>query len=84
MPEYVGGWQSRKLTVHGEPIADVVARIRPWYSGTIVLIDDTLGARRVTGVYDLRDPRTALEALVSPYGGAVTQVTPWGLLISGG
>lgn len=83
-PEFVGGWRSGTLTVRGEPIAAVVAQIRPWFAGKIVLLDDALGARRVTGVYNLRDPRTALEALVSPYGGAVTQVTPWGLLISGG
>lgn len=83
-PDFVGGWRSGTLTVRGEPIAAVVARIRPWFVGKIVLLDDALGARRVTGVYDLRNPRTALEALVSPYGGAVTQVTPWGLLISGG
>lgn len=82
--DFVGAWSSGRLMVRGQPIAAVVERIRPWFAGKIVLLDSTLGARRVTGVYDLHDPGAALEALVSPYGGTVTQVTPWALVISGG
>lgn len=83
-PDFVGDWWSGRLMIRGQTIAEVVDRIRPWFAGKIVLLDGTLSERRVTGVYDPRDPGTALEALVSPYGGTVTRVTPWALLVSGG
>lgn len=83
-PDLVGDWWSGRLMVRGQSIAEVIDQIRPWFSGTVVLLNGALGERRVTGVYDPRNPATALEALVSPYGGRVTRVTPWALIVSAG
>lgn len=83
-PDFVGGGRFGRLMVRGQSIAEVIDRMRPWFSGTVVLLNGALGERRVTGVYDPRNPATALEALVSPYGGKVIRVTPWALIVSGG
>jgi ferric-dicitrate binding protein FerR (iron transport regulator) len=37
----------------------------------------------VTGVFDLRDPAAALRALLQPFGGRITAITPDLLLVEG-
>jgi len=73
-----------RLAVRNRPVAEVVARLRPWFSGRIVIADGEAGDRPVTGVFDLTDPAGALEALVGPQGGRVTRITPWLLVVTGG
>jgi transmembrane sensor len=63
-------------------IAAVVSRIGRWHTGSIVLADPDLGARQVSGVFDLGQPLRALEAVVHPYGGKVRQIAPWVTIIS--
>lgn len=82
-PDLVGGWRDRALMAEDRPIASVIDEIRPWYGGRIVLADQTLAAARVTGVYDLDDPATALMMIVRPYGGRVLRITPWLLVVTG-
>ncbi|MFZ5781180.1 MAG: FecR family protein [Pseudomonadota bacterium] len=76
--------QDGRLAVRNRPVAEVVARLRPWFSGRIVIADGDVGHRPVTGVFDLTDPAGALEALVAPQGGRVTRVTPWLLIVTKG
>ena len=84
MPSLVGAWRDGRLAVQNQSMAEVIAALRPWYSGMIVVQSDTLAGHRVTGVYDLRDPAGAMTALASAYGGHVTRITPWLMILSDG
>ncbi|MCH2396215.1 hypothetical protein [Oceanibaculum sp.] len=59
-------------------------RLRRYHRGLILLNDSDLAARKVTGVYDLTDPASALAAILRPHGGTVTQITPYLLILSRG
>ncbi|KAB0547271.1 FecR family protein [Pseudomonas argentinensis] len=70
-------WQQGRLVVRDARIADVLDELRPYLPGKLALRDDRLGAKRITGVYDLRDPDAALRAILQPYQGQVSTWTPW-------
>lgn len=80
--DLIGAWRDGQLTVQDRPMSEVIEALRPWYRGLIVVRSDALAQRRVTGVYDLRDPAGAMEALTKAYGGRVTRITPWVLVLS--
>ncbi len=63
-------------------IGDVVAMLGRYHRGMIVLRDETLAARRVTGVYDLADPVAALRTAIKPHAGVVDAYTPYVLVVS--
>jgi len=69
--EDVGGWRQRRLFVVDAAIADVIATLRRYDDHGIVLTSEALGARRVTGAYDLSTPERALNNLVEPHQGKV-------------
>lgn len=71
-----------RLSVRNRPVAEVVDRLRPWFSGRIVIVDDSIGRQPVTGVFDVANPAAALEVVVGPQGGRVIRVTPWLLVVS--
>ena len=82
-PARMGAWRDGRLIVHGARLAEVVATIDRYYPGTIMLIDRALRERRVTGVFDLKNPHQALRSLLSPYAAAPRKLTPWHTLVSG-
>ncbi|RDD69895.1 FecR family protein [Paracoccus versutus] len=71
----IGAWRDDFLIARDEPLASVAARIARWLPGKVVIASPSLGARRISGIYDLRDPLAALQAAVRPTGGQVRQVT---------
>lgn len=73
----IAGWVQGKLFVKNRPIGEVLRDLRPWYSGYIVIRGSGLQTRRVTGIYDLRHPDTALSALSKAHPLSVQQLTPW-------
>lgn len=75
--EAMATWRDGKLFVQDVPIATVVAALQRYHSAWITVASGELGARRVTGLYDLSDPDRALDALVSPYGARVHHVSPY-------
>ena len=81
--ELIGAWRDEQLAVQDRSVEDVVAALRPWYRGVIIVRPGSHAQRRVTGVYNLRDTVGAMEALTKAHGGRVTQVTPWILILSG-
>lgn len=84
-PDQIAAWLNGQLIARDRPVAEVVDELRAYYDGVIVLTSDTLGRRRVTGVYDLRDPVEALRALARAHQGvAVHRISPWLLVVSGG
>ncbi|MEE4450546.1 FecR family protein [Novosphingobium resinovorum] len=80
--DLIGAWRDGQLAVQDKPMSEVIEALRPWYGGMIVVRSDTLAQRRVTGVYDLRNPAGAMTALAKAYGGHVRQITPWLLILS--
>lgn len=73
-----GSWRRHRLFVDGATVGDVIAHLRRYNAGWIVVTDGNLLRQRVTGLYDLRDPVEALRVLVGPFG---TQVRSMPLLI---
>lgn len=70
-------WRNNRLQADAEPIASLVERIAPWLPGRVVLASPALGRQRVSGVFDLSNPLSALRAVVWPHGGGrVRQIGP--------
>lgn len=80
--DLAGIWQSGSVIIRGRTVADAIEELRPWYEGQIILANDGVGAKRVTGIYRLSDPEEALRALVEPHGGTITRITPWLMIVS--
>ncbi|NPD17029.1 DUF4880 domain-containing protein [Xinfangfangia sp. D13-10-4-6] len=81
-PEQIASWRSGMLIAENEAVSALVARIARWQDGHVVLADPWLGSRAVSGVFDLNDPFSALEAVVRPFGAKVRKVTPFLIVIS--
>ena len=75
-PGDMATWRRGELLVVDASVAEVVESIQRYHSGWIVIANDGLAARRVNGIYDLRNPDEALRALVHPVGGQVHEITP--------
>ncbi|MEB2847347.1 DUF4974 domain-containing protein [Rhizobiales bacterium RZME27] len=73
----IAAWRDGKLFVQDVPISTVVAELQRYHASWITIASGELGARRITGLYDLSDPDRALDALVSPYGAKVHHVSPY-------
>jgi transmembrane sensor len=80
--EEAGAWLRGELVARDAPIADVVDALRPYFAGAILVPDDALAQRRVTGLYDLGDPAATLRAVALTQGAKVRQITPWILVLS--
>ena len=83
-PHRAGQWRDGILTVETRPVRVVAAEIARWHRGRVVVLDDALGNRPVSGVFDLTQPEAALRAMLQPFGGRVRTVTPWLALLDVG
>ncbi len=81
-PSEVAAWRRGQIVARNLAVADVVDELRRSFAGAIVLVDQSLGAQRVTGVYNLDEPEAALRAAVGVHGGTVRRVSPWLLVVS--
>lgn len=68
-------WRDKLIIAEKETISALAARIGRWMPGRIIMADPFIGAQRVSGIFDLKDPRRALEAVVHPAGARVRQVS---------
>jgi len=75
-PGEVASWRDGRLFVDGMTVADLVEELGRYSPGWIVVADSRLAAQRVTGLFDVGDVDRALAALVQPFDGRVTNVTP--------
>jgi len=75
-PDEVASWRDGRLFVDGMTVAYVVEELARYNTGWIVVADSRLAAQRVTGLFDVQDIDRALAALVQPFGGRVSSVTP--------
>ena len=56
-------WRQGWLNYYKAPLADVVQDLRRYYPGRIVLFNDELAARRVSGSFPSKDPQAVLSSL---------------------
>ena len=61
-------WRQGWLTYYKSTLADVVQDLRRYYSGRIVLLNDELGARKVSGSFPSKDPQAVLNSLQGVLG----------------
>lgn len=81
-PEDIAAWQSGKMFVNDVTVEAATERLQRYHGAWISVPDPALSKRRVTGLYDLTNPDSALEALVKPFGGKVREVTPYGRVLT--
>lgn len=72
----VAAWRQGRLILRQERIADVIDALRPYCRDVLLLRDNDLGEKRITGVYDLDDPDNALRAILGMHGGELRRVGP--------
>lgn len=82
-PSTIASWTERRLIVRDRPVSEVVAFIRHYYGGVLLLHGARLADAPVTGVYDLSDPAAAVRALARSHDADVYQLSPWVLAIVG-
>ncbi|MBA1290182.1 FecR family protein [Pseudomonas japonica] len=56
-------WLRGRLVFVDRPFKQVLAELSRYYPGWIVMANDALGERRITGNYNVQDPAAALRAL---------------------
>lgn len=80
-PGAASAWLKGRLIVDAEPLAALVERIARWLPERVILTDSALGARLISGVFDLSAPREALRTALAPHGGRLQRLTPLVTLI---
>ncbi|AYV48729.1 hypothetical protein CFHF_17225 [Caulobacter flavus] len=81
-PNAVAAWRHGQMLVENGTIGEVVRALGPWTRDIVLVRGQALSERRVTGVYNLRDPEAVTSALAQAYDLKVARVTPWILVIS--
>ena len=61
-------WRQGWLNYYKAPLADVVKDLGRYYPGRIVLLNDELAARRVSGSFPSKDPQAVLSSLQGVLG----------------
>jgi transmembrane sensor len=61
-------WRQGWLTYYKSTLGDVVVDLRRYYPGRIVLLNDELAARKVSGSFPSKDPQAVLNSLQGVLG----------------
>ncbi|WEX08517.1 FecR family protein [Chelativorans sp. AA-79] len=80
--EDIGSWREGKIFLVNTTVGEAVELIQRYHDAWVSIPDATLANRRVSGLFDLRDPDRALATLVEPFGGRVRSITPFARVIS--
>jgi transmembrane sensor len=78
----IAAWRQGLIFADSDTLASVAARVARWSAARVVIADTTLGAERISGVFDPASPLDALAAAVAPLGGSARAVTPWLVILS--
>lgn len=81
-PEDIAAWRTGKMFVNDVTVEAATERLQRYHPAWISVPDPALASRRVTGLYDLENPDSALEAMVKPFGGKVHEVTSYGRVLT--
>lgn len=80
-PGDVAAWREGLLIADSMPLATVVEQLGRYHRGFIVFRDPALSKAEVTGVFNLRNPLSALQAAAATQGARVVSMTSFVLLI---
>ncbi|MBM9487119.1 FecR family protein [Pseudomonas sp. ICBG1301] len=61
-------WRDGWLNYYKAPLADVVKDLRRYYPGRILLLNDEMAGKRVSGSFPSKDPQAVLNALQAVLG----------------
>ncbi|OLU33112.1 iron dicitrate transport regulator FecR [Pseudomonas sp. PA15(2017)] len=61
-------WRDGRLSFYHAPLGEVLDELRRYYPGRIVLLDDALRGKRVSGSFASQDPGAILDALQGVVG----------------
>ena len=61
-------WREGWLNYYKAPLADVVEDLRRYYPGRILLLNEDMAAKRVSGSFPSQDPAAVLNALQAVLG----------------
>lgn len=76
-------WRTGMLIVENRPLEDVIAALRAYHKGWIVIPDDSVKALKVNAVLDLRTPDESLDALAAGLPIRVRHLSNFMSVISG-
>ncbi|WP_438274183.1 FecR family protein [Nitrobacter sp.] len=74
-------WRSGKLIFEDESLISVISDLNRYRAGRIVLFGDGLGALRVSGIFNVRNPGGVLDAIARTLPVTMTSITPYLVLI---
>jgi transmembrane sensor len=66
--DHVTAWRRGKLIFDDKPLGEVIAILGRYHHGWMFIVDPALRGRRVTGVFETRDPLAALRAIEKSLG----------------
>ena len=81
-PDEIAAWRAGELIARDRPVGEIVDVLRRYHSGAILMANEAFAARRVSGIYSLRDPAETLRDLASSQGAELRQVSPWLLIVT--
>ncbi|MFZ5875585.1 MAG: FecR family protein [Nitrospirota bacterium] len=73
--EAASAWRRGNLMVVDQSLGSVIEELNRYYQGSIRVIDSAISDRRVSGVFDLHQPITAVDALERSLGLRSTRIT---------
>ncbi|WP_083223599.1 MULTISPECIES: FecR family protein [unclassified Ensifer] len=76
-PLFAAAWREGRLVFEERTIASIVEEIGRYVPGKILIADAAVGARRVSGSFDLSDPVRALQGLADAFGVRITRIGPY-------
>ena len=62
-PDAIASWRQDQLVFHDAPLSQVLAELGRYRRGHVQLIGRNLGARRITAVFDARQPDAAIATI---------------------
>lgn len=69
------GWSRGRLYFSDRPLGEIVAELRRYHRGWIIVGDDTVSAQRISGGLRLDDPPAAMAELAKLSDGRLTRVS---------
>jgi transmembrane sensor len=74
-------WRRHQAVFYRASLGEVVDTLSRHHGGTILILDETIRQREVSGVFDLRAPDAALDAIAKTLGLRIRRVTDYLVLL---
>lgn len=81
-PEYIAAWRNDRLVVADRSVRDVINELKRHYKGLVVNGLGAIGDKRISGIYDLKDPVKVLQTIAATHGAKVRQLSNWIIVLS--